>query len=30
MTAIGWNQTTIERFNAQKGPDIQPGRTTCA
>ncbi len=24
MTASGWNQKTIERFNAQKGRDIQP------
>jgi deazaflavin-dependent oxidoreductase (nitroreductase family) len=24
MTATGWNQKTIERFNAQKGRDIQP------
>ena len=24
MTAIGWNQKTIERFNAQKGRDMQP------
>ena len=24
MTAIDWNQKTIERFNAQKGRDMQP------
>jgi len=24
MTATGWNQKTIERFNAQNGRDMQP------